>query len=192
MVGQQISVSAATALSGRMVRAFGKPFFGIGKLSHLFPSPEALAEADLTTAGPTTARAETVRLLARAVCLWTIRFDGIGNSEDFLKRLCEIPGIGEWTAQYVAMRALGEPDALPAGDLRLLRTLALTSSQKLEKRSEGWRPWRSYAALHLWHSHTGTVLPAETPGSCRTRPSRFTRTRLTPRARRQATRPGVT
>ncbi len=176
IVGQQISVSAATALSGRMVRAFGKPFFGIGKLSHLFPSPEVLAEADLTTAGLTTTRAETVRLLARAVCAETIRFDGIG----------------EWTAQYVAMRALGEPDALPAGDLRLLRTLAMTSSQKLQKRSEGWRPWRSYATLYLWHSHTGTVLPAETPGISRTRPARITRTRLTPRARRQATRPGVT
>ena len=69
----------------------------------------------------------------------------------FLTRLCEIPGIGKWTAQYVSMRALGEPDAFPSGDLGLLRALDLGSSRELEQRAEAWRPWRAYAAMHLWN-----------------------------------------
>jgi 3-methyladenine DNA glycosylase/8-oxoguanine DNA glycosylase len=73
------------------------------------------------------------------------------ETEDFLKRLCEIPGIGTWTAQYVAMRALGEPDALPSGDLGLVRTLGLESARELEARSQNWRPWRAYAAMYLWN-----------------------------------------
>src|SRR5207244_5910918 len=88
--------------------------------------------------------------LARAVSDRQISFEGIVDSEAFLARLCEIPGIGKWTAQYVAMRALGEPDAFPSGDLGLLRALKLRSSRELEQRAEGWRPWRAYAAMYLW------------------------------------------
>jgi DNA-3-methyladenine glycosylase II len=73
------------------------------------------------------------------------------ETDAFLARLCEIQGIGAWTAQYVAMRALGEPDAFPAGDLGLLRALNLTSSRELERRSEAWRPWRAYATMYLWN-----------------------------------------
>lgn len=159
IIGQQISVPAATTLAGRIVSAFGQPFSPANDLTHLFPPPEILAEANLTKAGLTTARAETVRAFARAVCAGTIRFDGIVNSEDFLRHLCEIPGIGKWTAQYVAMRALGEPDALPTGDLGLLRTLGMTNSQELEKRSEAWRPWRAYATIYLWNSHQEANVP---------------------------------
>jgi len=72
------------------------------------------------------------------------------DSEDFLRRLCEIPGIGAWTAQYVAMRALGEPDAFPSSDLGLLRALEVSSPRELERRSDPWRPWRAYAAMYLW------------------------------------------
>jgi 3-methyladenine DNA glycosylase/8-oxoguanine DNA glycosylase len=72
------------------------------------------------------------------------------DSQAFLTRLCEIPGIGKWTAQYVAMRALGEPDAFPSGDLGLLRALALDNFRELEGRAEAWRPWRAYAAMYLW------------------------------------------
>ena len=72
------------------------------------------------------------------------------DSETFLQRLCEIPGIGKWTAQYVAMRALGEPDAFPSSDLGLLRALSLSSVRELEGRAEAWRPWRAYAAMYLW------------------------------------------
>ena len=151
IVGQQISVSNATSLAGRIARTFGQPFSAASKLTHLFPTPEVLAEADLTKAGLTRARAETVRCLARAVCEGRIRFEGIVETDAFLGRLGEIQGIGAWTAQYVAMRALGEPDAFPAGDLGLLRALNLTSSRELERRSEAWRPWRAYATMYLWN-----------------------------------------
>jgi AraC family transcriptional regulator of adaptative response / DNA-3-methyladenine glycosylase II len=151
IVGQVISVVNATAIVGRIAKKFGKAFAGPGKLTHLFPTPEILADADLSAVGITKARAETIRTLARAVCDRRIRFEGIVETDAFLAGLCEISGIGTWTAQYVAMRALGEPDAFPAGDLGLLRALNLTSSRELERRSEGWRPWRAYATMYLWN-----------------------------------------
>ena len=111
-------------------------------------------------------RGETIRALARGVCDGKINFVGIVDSEAFLCRLCGIPGIGKWTAHYVAMRALGEPDAFPSTDLGLLRAMNLTNSHELEYRSETWRPWRAYAAMYLWKF--GTRRPPETgflPGS---------------------------
>ena len=71
--------------------------------------------------------------------------------EAFLVRLCEVPGIGAWTAQYIAMRALGEPDAFPAGDIALLHAMEVTSARELERRAEAWRPWRAYAVMYLWN-----------------------------------------
>ena len=150
ILGQQITVKGATALAGRLVSSFGKPFSAASGLTHLFPPPEVLADARLASIGLPGARAETIRALARAVCDGRIRFDGIGHSEAFLDRLCEIPGIGKWTAQYVAMRALGEPDAFPSSDLGLLRAMDLGNFRELEIRSEIWRPWRAYAAMYLW------------------------------------------
>jgi 3-methyladenine DNA glycosylase/8-oxoguanine DNA glycosylase len=79
------------------------------------------------------------------------------ESGAFLDRLCEIPGIGAWTAQYVAMRALGEPDAFPSGDVALLRALGVRSNRELERRAEAWRPWRAYAAMYLWSMAGGRV-----------------------------------
>jgi AraC family transcriptional regulator, regulatory protein of adaptative response / DNA-3-methyladenine glycosylase II len=151
ILGQQITVKGATVLAGRIVTSFGQPFAAAGGLTHLFPAPEVLADADLTSVGLTRARAETIRALARAVCAGQINFTGIVETDAFLARLCEIPGIGKWTAQYVAMRALGEPDAFPPGDLGLLRALALQNSRELEQRAEAWRPWRAYAAMYLWN-----------------------------------------
>jgi AraC family transcriptional regulator, regulatory protein of adaptative response / DNA-3-methyladenine glycosylase II len=150
ILGQQITVKGATALAGRMVSSFGKPFRGAGGLTHLFPTYEVLAHAKLGDIGLTGARAETIRALARAVCTGEINFEGVVNSDAFLNRLCEIPGIGKWTAQYVAMRALGEPDAFPSSDLGLLRAVPLETSRELEHRAEAWRPWRAYAAMYLW------------------------------------------
>jgi AraC family transcriptional regulator of adaptative response / DNA-3-methyladenine glycosylase II len=151
ILGQQITVKGATALAGRMVSNFGKPFSAAKGLTHLFPSPEILADATLARIGMPNARAETIRALARAVCDGQISFEGIVDLDAFLARLCEIPGIGKWTAQYVAMRALGEPDAFPSGDLGLLRNSGLGSSRELERRAEAWRPWRAYAAMYLWN-----------------------------------------
>jgi len=150
ILGQQVTVKGATALAGRMTSAFGKSFAGPKGLTHLFPSPGNLSDAKLASVGLTGARAETIRALARAVVRGKIKFEGVVDSEEFLSRLCEIPGIGQWTAQYVAMRALGEPDAFPSSDLGLLRALSLTSARELERRAEPWRPWRAYAAMYLW------------------------------------------
>jgi AraC family transcriptional regulator, regulatory protein of adaptative response / DNA-3-methyladenine glycosylase II len=150
ILGQQISVKAATTLAGRIARSFGRPFHGTNGLTHLFPLPEVLAKAQLADIGLPRARAETIQALARAVWSRQISFDGIVDSDDFLKRLCRIPGIGKWTAQYVAMRALGQPDAFPRGDLGLLHALRLGNARELEQRAEAWRPWRAYAAMYLW------------------------------------------
>jgi AraC family transcriptional regulator of adaptative response / DNA-3-methyladenine glycosylase II len=150
ILGQQITVKAATVLAGRMASSFGKQISIAGGLTHLFPSPEALTDAKLCDIGLTRARAETIRALARAVCDGKIGFDAVVDSDALLNRLCDIPGIGKWTAQYVAMRALGEPDAFPASDLGLLRAMGLSSFRELEQRAEAWRPWRAYAAMYLW------------------------------------------
>jgi len=154
ILGQQITVKGASTLAGRMAASFGKPFLRARGFTHLFPSAEALADANLTTIGLTKARAETIRSLAAAVRDGAITFDGIVHSGPLLARLREIPGIGDWTAQYIAMRALGEPDAFPAGDLELQRAVELQNAGALERRSEPWRPWRAYAAMYLWASRT--------------------------------------
>ena len=150
ILGQQVTVKGATALAGRLAARFGKPFAGPPGLTHLFPTPEILADANLAGIGLTGARAETIRALARAVASGKIDFEGVVDTETFLQRLCEVPGIGKWTAQYVAMRALREPDAFPSSDLGLLRALKLKSYRDLESRAEAWRPWRAYAAMYLW------------------------------------------
>jgi AraC family transcriptional regulator of adaptative response / DNA-3-methyladenine glycosylase II len=152
ILGQQISVKGATTLAGRVVAFFGEPISGPAGITHLFPTAEVLAQADLRRAGITKSRAETIRALARAVCEGRLSFAGILNAEDFLDRLREIRGIGEWTAQYIAMRALAEPDAFPAGDLGLVRASGEASSGDLQRRAEAWRPWRAYAAMYLWKS----------------------------------------
>jgi AraC family transcriptional regulator, regulatory protein of adaptative response / DNA-3-methyladenine glycosylase II len=151
ILGQQITVKGATTLAGRVVNLFGEPFSPGDGLTHLFPSPEVLADADLTRAGLTKARAASISALARAVSDRKICFDGITDSEVFLAELQKIPGIGVWTAQYIAMRALREPDAFPTGDIALVRALRLTNVRELEQRAEMWRPWRAYAAMYLWN-----------------------------------------
>jgi AraC family transcriptional regulator of adaptative response / DNA-3-methyladenine glycosylase II len=164
ILGQQVTVKGATTLAGRLARTLGQPFSAPGGLTHIFPPPDVLADANLDGLGLTKARSETIRALARAVCDGRIGFEGVASSEDFMARMCEIPGIGKWTAQYVAMRALGEPDAFPSGDLGLLRALALESPGELERRAEAWRPWRSYASMYLWTScETDLQVSADSP-----------------------------
>ena len=105
---------ATTLLAGRIAKSFGKPFSGTNDLTHIFPTPEALADAKLEKIGLTGKRLRRIRALARAVSDGKIIVERIGNSDAFLSELCEIPGIGHWTAQYVAMRAfVGRPDAFP-------------------------------------------------------------------------------
>lgn len=165
ILGQQITVKGATALAGRMTTSFGKPFSVAQGLTHLFPQPEVLADARLASIGLLAARAETIRALARAVCEGHISFEGVVDSDVLLDRLCEIPGIGKWTAQYVAMRALGETDAFPSGDLGLLRAMALTNSRELDQRAEAWRPWRAYAAMYLWRIASQSAVARSKPAA---------------------------
>ena len=152
ILGQQVSVKGATTLAGRIAETFGQRFTPAPGLTHLFPTPEILAGADLTSIGLTRARGETVRALARAVCDRRIRFEGVLDYGALRAQLCEIPGIGQWTAEYVAMRALSDPDAFPAGDLHLRRRAGNCTQRELERRSESWRPWRAYATMLLWQS----------------------------------------
>jgi AraC family transcriptional regulator of adaptative response / DNA-3-methyladenine glycosylase II len=162
ILGQQVTVKGATTLAGRIARSFGQAFSGAAGLTHLFPVPEVLADAKLTAIGLPEKRAQTIRALARAVCDGQISFEGVIDSDAFLSQLCEIPGIGSWTAQYVAMRALGEPDAFPSSDLGLLRGLGLRSAHELERRAEAWRPWRAYAGIYLW-SNPGDHISSQQP-----------------------------
>lgn len=152
ILGQQVTVQGATTLACRLVRAFGTPIENANgsSLTHLFPSPEILADADLRGIGLPGARARCIQGVAKAVRDGKIVFSGVTNVADFLQRFCELPGIGEWTAEYVAMRALNEPDAFPASDLGLLRAIGMHDPRELTARAEAWRPWRAYAAMYLW------------------------------------------
>ncbi|MBI5502651.1 MAG: DNA-3-methyladenine glycosylase 2 family protein [Deltaproteobacteria bacterium] len=152
ILGQQVSVAAARTLATRLVLRAGAslPAPSDG-LTHLFPSPTVLAAADLAGLGLTGARANAIRTFARAVA--DRRIDLRAAPADVAAALVALPGLGEWTAQYVALRALGEPDAFPAGDLVLRRAVGgrvLPSPRTLAARAEAWRPWRGYAVFHLW------------------------------------------
>jgi len=152
VLGQQVTVKGASTLAGRLAREFGTAVTPRAGLTHTFPVPHVLARADLARIGLPAARAETIRGLASAVHDGRISFTGIVDVPDFLVRFRALPGIGDWTAQYVAMRACGDPDAFPSGDLVLLRATAMRNPRELEERSQAWRPWRAYAAMHLWHA----------------------------------------
>ncbi len=150
ILGQRIGTERANALAGRMVRAFGQPFCPANGLTHLFPTPEVLANTDLESIGLPRPQADAIRALAHAVRNGQISFEKVVDSNAFLMRLSEIPGTGESTAQWVAIRNLREPDAFPFADRDLARALALGSSSEFEDRSRAWRPWRAYAAIYLW------------------------------------------
>ena len=158
ILGQQVSVRGARTLAGRLVAAFGRPLPGGGAdgLTHLFPAAAALAAADLSGIAIPAARAATIRTLAAAVNTGRLELTAARGLEDFETRLRALPGIGPWTAQYVALRAFGEPDAFPAGDLGLRRALEAArvpaGAAALRQRALSWSPFRAYAALHLWTS----------------------------------------
>jgi AraC family transcriptional regulator of adaptative response / DNA-3-methyladenine glycosylase II len=156
VLGQQVSVRAALTIANRLVAKLGIPVKGDGRESepiHAWPDPARLAEAredTIASVGLTRARARTLRELARAVADERLVLDRMADPQVTRKALLAVPGIGPWTADYVAMRALGWPDAFPAGDLGLRKALGGVSAAECEARSESWRPWRAYAAAHLW------------------------------------------
>jgi AraC family transcriptional regulator of adaptative response / DNA-3-methyladenine glycosylase II len=156
VLGQQVSVAGATTLAGRLVERFGVAVPGLGAmgLTHLFPQPAALVGADLRAVGLPARRAAAIAALAGAVLDARVSLDGSRPYEATVADLVALPGIGPWTAEYVALRACGERDAFPAGDLGIRRALAdgaaLPAATAVAVRAEPWRPFRAYAALHLW------------------------------------------
>jgi AraC family transcriptional regulator of adaptative response / DNA-3-methyladenine glycosylase II len=142
ILGQQISVRGATTIAGRIAATWGTRFCGGGSLDRLFPTAAQLAGAPLERAGVMPARARTIRELARCVAR--------GDTDFTAETLRSLPGIGDWTAEYIAMRALGEPDAFPSGDRVLLRVAGGCTARELDARSQAWRPWRAYAVILLW------------------------------------------
>jgi AraC family transcriptional regulator of adaptative response / DNA-3-methyladenine glycosylase II len=159
IAGQQVSVRAAITIVGRLATRFGTPIAEPdASLGVTFPSAATLARADLTSVGLMRSRAATLQRLASAVAGGTIALDAGVDGETLAQQLTSIPGIGPWTAQYVALRGLGDPDAFPAEDLGLRIAAGgdrRLSTADLRARAEAWRPWRGYAALHLWHSLAG-------------------------------------
>ncbi len=158
VVGQQISVRGARTIAGRIVEQAGPPVTGdtLPGLTRYFPTARELSAGSLYGIGMPTRRKDTLAALSRAVASGEIAWEVPGSLEAFVRRLTRLPGIGDWTAQVIAMRALGEPDAFPAADLGIARALSrdgpgLTRRQ-INERAENWRPWRAYAAICLWHA----------------------------------------
>lgn len=159
IIGQQVSVTGATTIAGRLAARFGQPLPGPlpAGLSRLFPPPAVLAGADLAGLGMPGIRARAIQNLAQRVVSGTLALDGTRPASETMDCLRAIPGIGPWTCQYLALRALREPDAFPGTDLGLRRSLAGLnppgpSPPDLASRAESWRPWRAYAAMLLWWS----------------------------------------
>ncbi len=157
MIGQQVSVSAASTLAGRLAATFGERLTtpnSDGDVRMLFPEARTLTHADLSSMGVPRARAAAIASLAAAVMRDPALLRAASSGEDTAARLVALPGIGDWTAEYIALRALREPDAFPVSDLGLLRAmrghLARPSPALLRRRAERWRPWRAYAAMLLW------------------------------------------
>jgi AraC family transcriptional regulator of adaptative response / DNA-3-methyladenine glycosylase II len=153
VLGQQVTVAGATRLAGRLAERFGERVTGApdDPLAPvlLFPEPDALADAPLEQIGLTRQRAGALRALAAAVARNQLALVPGADPAAAREALLALPGIGPWTAELVLLRALGEPDAFPAGDLGLCRALGC-DARALERRAERWRPWRGYAAMLLW------------------------------------------
>ena len=159
VLGQQITVKAASTLAARIVNTYGTPIkTGIEGLTHVFPSPEDILTLDgpienhLGPLGVIAARSRTIYDLARAIVQREIDFDLCAQPEEEIKKLMTIRGIGSWTAQYIAMRAMEWPDAFLETDVGVKKALETYTSKELLKMAEAWRPWRSYATINLWNT----------------------------------------
>jgi AraC family transcriptional regulator, regulatory protein of adaptative response / DNA-3-methyladenine glycosylase II len=210
VLGQQISVRAASTLAGRLAARCGTlvdtppdpagqpgpgapgagpaagPAGAPGPLTVLFPRPAELASADLSGLGLTTGRQVTLRTLAAACATGALSLDPGADPEETAARLFELPGVGPWTVAYIMMRAAGDPDAFPGSDLGLRRAMARLGCEP--GRADRWRPWRAYAALHLWASLAEPAADGEpaAPAALAARPTRSARPAPTAGARAQA------
>ena len=156
VLGQQITVKAATTLAGRLVEAFGEPIDTPHPgLTHLSPTPRRLAALQLeevASRGIIQTRARSIIALAKEIASGRLRLEAGANPEDTIAQLVTLPGIGAWTAHYIAMRALRWPDAFPKEDVALRNNLGGVTAAHAEALSQSWRPWRSYATLYLWQA----------------------------------------
>lgn len=162
IVGQQVSVKAATTIMGRIAsrcgQAYGEEF---GSLS-LFPTPRAICERDLSAIGMPSKRVAALQSIAAAIAKDELRIDGAATAPSVKARLVEFAGVGPWTAEYFALRGLRDGDAWPATDLVLKRTVRDIAGLAADWRhAEPWRPYRGYAAMHLWN-HAALATQAET------------------------------
>lgn len=164
VLGQQITVKAATRLAGKLVDALGAPVaepLEAPGLTHTFPHPERFETNTIAALGMPRNRAAALAGIAAATRSDSRLFDADRDLESAVAHLRQLPGIGEWTAQYIAMRALRKSDAFLAGDVALQRLLATEgkrpTAQQLLAHAEAWRPWRAYAVLHVWTSGTDTA-----------------------------------
>jgi AraC family transcriptional regulator of adaptative response / DNA-3-methyladenine glycosylase II len=171
ILGQQVSVSAARKLAAQLVAKHGEPvtreFTDDPRLTHVFPEAAALARVKDIEVGMPAARRESLKELAKAVAADPNLFRPVGTIEEAIAKLRNIRGIGEWTAQYIALRALRETDAFPAADIGLLRGAEAVDGARptvpsLLERSESWRPWRAYAAQHLWAADSASLSESRT------------------------------
>ena len=168
ILGQQVTVKAATTIACRVAATFGEPIVTpFPELNRLTPAAECVAGAsvdDIARLGVVSARAKSIIALAKAQVSGAVALDrGVHHDPDeAMRRLAELPGIGQWTAHYIAMRALRWPDAFPKEDIAVRNNLGGVSAKEAEAMSQGWRPWRSYAVLHIWRNATAaaTELPS--------------------------------
>ncbi len=161
VVGQQVTIKAAVTITRRLLERLGEPLPNAPPgLQLLFPTPQAIAEDALENIGMPAKRAQALRRLAAAVAEGALQLHVEDGAEVLVRRLCELPGIGPWTAEYIALRGFGEADAFPAADLGLLKAPLWgdggISARALAARAEAWRPWRAYAAIHIWQDYAAT------------------------------------
>lgn len=159
ILGQQITVAAATTLAARLVAAHGAAVTAPdGEIHRVWPSPQTLAVADPESFGIPLTRARSILELSRAVADEELLIDDRRPAEEIVQRLLAVPGVGPWTASYIAMRTLGDRDVYPTGDVALRAALERSgrrpSSAEVDATFDAWRPWRSYAAVRLWHSRS--------------------------------------
>ena len=157
VVGQQVTLAAARRIAGRLVALYGRPLEEpAGAITHLFPTPAALTEADSLELRMPRGRANALPALARAVLDGELDLRPGADREAARSALLELPGIGPWTASYVCMRGLGDSDAFPPGDAAVRRALERLGEDgrpaAAQRLAERWRPWRSYALMHLWRA----------------------------------------
>jgi AraC family transcriptional regulator of adaptative response / DNA-3-methyladenine glycosylase II len=156
VLGQQVTVKAARTLTMRLVQRFGVPVSTpFADLQWLFPQAEAIAGADpdaIGSLGIVRQRVGALQALARVVCDGSLELHRAAPLQDTLQRLRALPGVGEWTAQVIAMRVLAWPDAFPASDIGVLNALGTRDVMAAAAQAQAWQPWRSYAVMRLWQS----------------------------------------